>query len=216
MSSFEMALLELGYCKAALPPLFHSPEESPSTWSLSRTQSEAKANQRTGSLRHSCGSRWPSSNRVRLRMASATALLVMSTHSFPVWPEVMSFNKWMMSSAIFFVMVPRNHHLGPVGSLGCMEDARLTVMRCVFAPPPPAPSCLLALLLTCKVRAFAMQLRKTSAIPMSLGVMASDDDLARMPKSFGGNCTMPRRPAKVWGWTSGRMRLKIAEKGQSF
>ena len=51
--------------------------------------------------------------------------------------------------------------------------------------------------LTCKVKALAMQLRKTSAIPMSLGVMASEDDLARMPKSFGGNCTIPRRPAKV-------------------
>ena len=46
---------------------------------------------------------------------------------------------------------------------------------------------LLSLLFTCKVRDLAMQLRKTSRIPISLGVTASEDDLARMPKSFGGN-----------------------------
>ena len=80
-----------------------------------------------------------------------------------------------------------------------MEEAKLTVIICVLAVPtlaiPPWPpmaaeavvESLLSLLFTCKVRDLAMQLRKTSRIPISLGVTASEDDLARMPKSFGGN-----------------------------
>ena len=82
-----------------------------------------------------------------------------------------------------------------------MEEAKLTVIMCVLAGPPPLANprlwpptvaeavleSLLILLFTCKVRDLAMQLRKTSRIPISLGVTASEDDLARMPKSFGGN-----------------------------
>ena len=104
-----------------------------------------------------------------------------------------------------------------------MDEAKLTVIMwvlagplpAVLAPPtaeaePPEAESLLSLLLTCKVRDLAMQLRKTSRIPMSLGVTASEDDLAKMPKSLGGNWAIPRRLASVWGRTSGKILLKRA------
>ena len=60
-----------------------------------------------------------------------------------------TFSKWIISSAIFLVIVPLSHHRGPVGSLGCMEEAKLTVIKWVFVGPPLS---LLALLLTYELK----------------------------------------------------------------
>ena len=73
-----------------------------------------------------------------------------------------------------------------------MEDARLTVIRCVL----DLPDSLSNLDFTCNVKALEMQLKKTSKIPMS-GMASEAVDLAKMPKSLGGNSEIPKRLAKV-------------------
>ena len=68
----------------------------------------------------------------------------------------------------------------------------MTVIRCVF----DLPDSLSNLDLTCNVKALEMQLKKTSKIPMS-GIASEAVDLAKMPKSLGGNSEIPKRLAKV-------------------
>ena len=58
------------------------------------------------------------------------------------------------------------------------------------------PDSLSNLDLTCNVKALEMQLKKTSKIPMS-GIASEAVDLAKMPKSLGGNSEIPKRLAKV-------------------
>ena len=98
------------------------------------------------------------------------------------------------------------HFSIPVGSLGWILDAKFTVIKCVFA----GPLSLFSLDLTCKVKDLAIQLKNTSKMPMSWGAIASEVDLAKMPKSLGGKLAIPNKLAKLCGRTSGKIRLSKA------